>query len=165
MLQQVATLAGWLGGYLNYPSALIRQPGERRGRQAERERSWLELGGLWPARCGWAGACLRRGRKEEEGGEGVLLPLRSPVEGCLRGRALQSQALGRSPCPGERLAQGWVFMPLAGASKGQTLALPGAPILTHPSAPSTSPLGEDARTQGSAKPASFPKPAQKMGPV
>lgn len=89
MLQRVTTL----GGYLNYPSALIRQSRERRGRQAERERSRLELS----ARSRLTAAGLARasggGCEEEEGGEGVPLPLLVPSGGVSAGQALQSRAL------------------------------------------------------------------------
>lgn len=61
-----------LSVYLNYPSALIRQSGERRGRQAERERSRLELGACSQlAALGWR--VPPAGHEEEEGGEGTPL--------------------------------------------------------------------------------------------
>lgn len=72
-----------LGSYLNYPSALIRQSGERRGRQAERERSRLELsahGQLTAAGLARASGGGVRKRKVEKG---VPLPLWCPPEGCL----------------------------------------------------------------------------------
>lgn len=61
------------------------------------------------------------------------------------------------------MAQGWVFVPLAGASKGLTRALPSAPILTQPSAPSPSPLGEDPWSPGSTTPAFLPKASSENG--
>lgn len=82
MLQRVTEL----GGYLNYPSGLIRQAGEEGEAGGEGE----ELAGalrLQPAHRSSAGACLRRGREEEEGGEGVLLPF-SALHGGGMGQAL-----------------------------------------------------------------------------
>lgn len=115
--QRVAVLAG----YLNYPSALIRQSGESRGRQAERERSRWEL----RAR-GRAGTCLWRGCEEEEGGEGVLLPLRCCPKGCLC-QALQNSwwifSSGRAVGTG---------MGFDASSEGLTCTLHGAPSTSVP---------------------------------
>lgn len=82
MLQRVTTL----GGYLNYPSALIRQSRERRGRQAERERSRLELSArsrLTAAGLARASGGGVRKRKVERGSRS---PFWCPPEGCLQVR-------------------------------------------------------------------------------
>lgn len=61
MLQRVTAP----GRCLNYPSALIRQPGERRGRQEERERSRCSSVPAAGSRSG-ADACLRRGQRKRK---------------------------------------------------------------------------------------------------
>lgn len=135
------------GRYLNHPSALIRHPGERRGRRAEREpsRSSSVPGG--GSRSG-ADACLRRG-EEEEGGEGIPLLLRCPPEGC----------------PWVRLCRAGFTLTESGWQRRDGRLAEGSTGLTrtHPDpacAPSSSPL----LSSGSAKAVPFPNPAWKTGP-
>lgn len=156
MLQRVTAP----GRYLNYPSALIRQPGARRGRKAGgegaeplelRARSRLPQRGWRVPAAGPGGGGRRRGRPA---------PPLVPSGGVSVGQASQSRVPVGSPPPGEWLAPGWVFMSLAEGSMGLTRTHPDPPCRTQHLSSS---LGEDLRSPGSAKLAPFPKPAWKRG--